>query len=157
MLHTLIFSVCVICCLSGCSIYDHFLFWINLPWKVDVRLRIRNWLLGGHTNVHITDRKFLLGRRGTVLFLVCRAFELKASTYFLNVCVYSSIIVRSYRVWRKWCIVGLASLLKFLFFWMWHLYRCTRHAQTLFYCSSQYDLEVCLYSVSQSLPNPAFL
>jgi hypothetical protein len=60
-------------------------------------LRIRNSLLGGHSNVHIAERKFLLGRRVTVLFLVCRAFELKASTYFLNVYGYSSIILRSYR------------------------------------------------------------
>ena len=78
------------CWLTGCSIYEHFLFWINLPWKVDVRLRIRNSLFGGNSNVHITERKFLLGRRGTVLFRVCRAFELKTSTDFLNVCVYFS-------------------------------------------------------------------
>lgn len=41
---------------------------------------IRNSLLVGHSNVHITERKFLFGRRGTVLFLVRRAFEVKVST-----------------------------------------------------------------------------
>jgi hypothetical protein len=42
--------------------------------------------------------QFLLGLRGTVLFLVRRAFEQKASTYFVSVCDYPSIILRSYRV-----------------------------------------------------------
>ena len=86
------------CWLSGCSIYEHFLFWVNLPWKVDQRLRIRSSLLVGHSNVHITERKFMLGLSCTVLFLVHRAFEQKASTYFLSVYSYSSIILRSCRV-----------------------------------------------------------